>query len=108
MSVAVPDPKFEFELVTNLSKKLNAPSYFGKNWNSLVDVLRDLSWIPEKTVTICHADVPSLEADDLCIYLDILQKRVREWESREAHVLAVIFPVVSRHAIVRVLSAEEI
>jgi hypothetical protein len=52
--------------------------------------------------------VPSLEADDLCIYLDILQKRVREWESREAHVLAVIFPVVSRHAIVRVLSAEEI
>jgi Barstar (barnase inhibitor) len=97
----------ELELLDCLAKELNVPNYFGRNWNSLVDILRDLSWIEQKLVTIRHSDLPNLPAADVNIYLDILQTRVREWKSRERHLLSVVFPVGVRDAIVRALDAQE-
>jgi RNAse (barnase) inhibitor barstar len=95
------------ELLDSLAKELNVPNYFGRNWNSLVDILRDLSWIEQKRITIYHNELPSLHADDLNTYLDILQTRVREWKSRGGHLLSVVFPVTARGTIVRALDAQK-
>jgi hypothetical protein len=95
------------ELLVCLTKALDAPGYFGANWDSLVDILRDLSWIEHKRVTIHHNDLPNLHASELRTYLDILQTRAHEWRSRDEHLLSVIFPIAARDAVIRALGAQQ-
>ena len=73
------------------NSSMNFP-YFGYNWDSLYDMLCDLSWISEKHVTIVHSDLPDLSKEDLIIYVGILFDAMSSWEHEEVHVLHVQFP----------------
>jgi|SRR6266850_1056473 len=80
------------------------PSYFGRNWDALSDLLRDLSWIAEERVVIVHKDVPLMDNEgDLLKYLCLLQDAVNSWKSSDGHQLVVIFPHESKEMITRLL-----
>ena len=83
-------------LLAALSVALRLPGYFGFNWNALSDCLRDLSWIREQRVVLCHVDLPPLPEAELQLYLDVLAEAVRSWQPGEPHSLQVIFPGAAR------------
>ncbi|HTP26066.1 MAG TPA: barstar family protein, partial [Anaeromyxobacteraceae bacterium] len=56
-------------LMDALQDELRLPDYFGRNWDALWDVLRDLSWIQARRVVLAHLDLPCLAAPELRIYL---------------------------------------
>lgn len=89
------------ELLATVASELRFPAYFGENWDSLEECLRDLSWLPyHHKIVLFHEDLP-LEAapDDRSIYLDILRSAVESWGPSEPHELCVIFPDVCRSQI---------
>jgi RNAse (barnase) inhibitor barstar len=93
------------ELYDALSEALHLPSYFGRNWDALADVLRDLSWLAPRQVAIVHADLPDLPAEELRVYLDVLRMATDDWVQRPGdHVLVVAFPEVEQLAIRRLLT----
>jgi len=75
-----------------LSKELQFPDYFGRNWDALFDCLRDLSWIPQKKVVLIHRDVPKLEPAAIKVYLKLLDDAVAGWKEGEGHEVVVVFP----------------
>lgn len=79
------------ELLRSLYYLLWFPGYFGFNWNSLNDCLRDLGWISENKIMIVHESLPSIPDSDLCIYLEVLKDSVLDWGDGEGHQLEVVF-----------------
>jgi len=79
------------ELLRSLYYLLWFPGYFGLNWNSLYDCLRNLDWISEKKVMIVHESLPSIPDADLCIYLEVLKDSVLDWVNDDRHQLEVVF-----------------
>jgi hypothetical protein len=73
----IEDVSGKVELLAALTSQLDLPDWFGNNWDALVDVLRDLSWVPEREVVLHHVNLPALSKDDLRIYLDILRRADR-------------------------------
>jgi hypothetical protein len=51
--------------------------YFGRNWDALLDVISDLSWLDVDEVWIVHTQVPVALGDDWDTYLDVLGDAVR-------------------------------
>lgn len=75
------------------AETLRFPSFFGENWDALIDCLRDLSWIGEKTIQIVHRDMPlANNPADQSIYLDILAEAVRAWKEDAAREFQIVFP----------------
>lgn len=83
------------ELLNELADSLKFPEYYGENWNALSDCLRDFHWVEEKRVFLIHEDIPSINDDDLNIYIEILFDAVGDWKEGEDHELFVIFPAPS-------------
>lgn len=79
-------------LLDALYKELALPGYFGFNWNALSDCLRDLHWIAESSVVLCHGDLPPLPEAELRSYLEVLAEAVQSWQPGEPHSLQVVFP----------------
>lgn len=102
--LALPHPPFEFRDVraedastgfvirvpTHISSKADLmaglatagrfPHYFGRNWDSLLDCLRDFHWIEEKRIVIAHSDLPLQALPNECrTYLEILRDSVLDW-----------------------------
>ncbi len=88
--IKVPTIASKSSLMQWYSDNLYFP-YFGYNWDSLFDCLKDLSWIPEKTISIYHNTLPELPADDLKIYLEILHDTIKHWKIYPDHLFRVIF-----------------
>ena len=104
------------DLLENYEIEGNFPSYFGHNWDALLDCLRDFSWVSQKKIIIAHDDLP-LENDEeqVRIYLEILETAVKDWKAvREGpsfvpldevpyidHELLVVFPSAVEPIIVR-------
>jgi hypothetical protein len=84
------------ELFDALHRALHFPSYFGRNWDALYELLRDLHWIPEKRVVILHAELPSLPPEQLGTYLSIVEDSIADWKPEEDHELVVGFPEEAR------------
>lgn len=60
------------ELMSFYSEVLDFPEYFSENWDSLSDILTDLSWVqPNKLLII---DCSTLEGQDRKIHDEILQE----------------------------------
>ena len=61
------------DLFRALARGLKFPSYFGNNWDSLEECLRDLSWLKTPgRIALVHNKLPLADDDDRQIYLDIL------------------------------------
>lgn len=67
------------ELYTKLSKHLQFPDYFGRNWNALNDLYRDFSWIESGNITIIHENLSELSFDDFKTYIEIMLHCVDYW-----------------------------
>lgn len=46
--------------------------YFGRNWDSLYDLLSDTSWMNDRHVWLFHHRLPDLSDKDLSTYVKIL------------------------------------
>ena len=55
-------------LFSILSNALNFPSYFGRNWNALNDLLHDFWWTDIFQITVVHRDIPALSNADARTY----------------------------------------
>jgi hypothetical protein len=79
-------------LLSTLAEGLGFPNYFGNNWDSFSECLRDLSWIHLKRVVILHSDLPPLDKAAQSTYLEILAECVKDWQRGENHELIAVFP----------------
>lgn len=59
-----------------LSRGLNFPSYFGRNWDALDECLSDLEWLDQSRVILIHEAAPRFSRHDLVIYLSILRDAI--------------------------------
>lgn len=92
------------ELFNVLAEQLNFPGYFGRNWDALYDLLRDFSWVSEKTIRIIHADCPNLEeVGQQRMYLKVLKDSVLDWKPGEDHSLQASFPKSVEKLVVEIL-----
>jgi Barstar (barnase inhibitor) len=66
---------------------LDFPAYSGRNWDALVDNLRDLAWAPAEAgylVLYDHAGVFAAENPaDFAVALDILRSTVASWRGTD-------------------------
>lgn len=91
------------ELLEALSTQLGFPEYFGRNWDALLDMLRDLSWIRERRVAILHDGMPELAPAEVRTYLRVLQHAMSSWGQGDAHILDVIFTADAAPMVARLL-----
>ncbi len=91
------------ELLKALYYSLWFPGYFGFNWNSLYDCLRDFDWISYYKIIIEHDSLPSIPDSDLKTYLEILRDSVVDWHGDEFHQLEVVFSEHDRARIMNIL-----
>jgi RNAse (barnase) inhibitor barstar len=87
------------DLLKELHNKLQLPSYFGFNWDALLDCLRDFHWIQNKGIVLIHTVIPHIEENDLKTYLEILNDAIQDWQTDDEHYLEVIFPKSSEDAL---------
>lgn len=69
-------------LYVEFSKKLQFPSYFGKNWDALDECLNDLEWLGEKSYILILKDsylLFNLHPADLDTFFKILDIAITEW-----------------------------
>lgn len=90
------DISTKHDLIDDLASKLNTPAYFGRNWDSLLDILRDLGWIEQERVKIFHAELPKLDHESLKTYLEVLNSAVNHKRRDGRSRLEVIFPTEVR------------
>ena len=80
-------------LLEALFMHLHFPEYFGGNWDALDECIRDLSWLPQGDVVLCHKDLPLLEdRAALSTYLSILKDAIEKWSVTKERKLIVVFP----------------
>ena len=85
--VAVIEPVSSKEdLFDELNVKLQFP-YFGFNWDSLHELLRDFYWIHQKEINIVHNRL-CLPPKDYDIYMSIINNSERFWlDYPDEHIL---------------------
>lgn len=76
------------------------PDYFGGNWDSFEECVRDLNWLPEGLIILEHEDVP-LEGDgqSLKMYLEILSDATADLKNSGLRTLRVVFPKWAESAV---------
>jgi hypothetical protein len=80
------------ELISLLKRALDAPDYVGANWDAMDEMLRDLSWLAERSIVIKHDGVPRMPVDVLGVYLDVLATAAHSWRTGGQRELLVTFP----------------
>ncbi|HLW99456.1 MAG TPA: barstar family protein [Candidatus Acidoferrales bacterium] len=69
-------------LLDRFAEAMNFPSYFGLNWDALLDLLQDLSWDSAKgyVLTLSNADpLLRLENNGFSVLLRVLESAIRSW-----------------------------
>ncbi len=88
------------KLLGLLGDRLDFPRFFGKNWDALEELLRDLSWLEAKRIVLVHEGLPFGGGESRIIYLQILESIQEYWrEADDPKELVVVFPKVSQEAI---------
>ena len=80
-------------LFLQIADHLHFPSYFGRNWDALLDCFRNFEWIEQFKIILVHDGIVQLTPNDLRIYLEILSTAMNEWTYWDEHEFEVIFPV---------------
>ena len=84
---------------------LELPSYFGRNWDALWDLLTDLSWLAARRIIIVHAELPLQPTEQQRTYVGLLHDAVMRWSQRpDSHELTGAFPVGETHEVGSLLS----
>lgn len=91
------------ELLKSMYYLLWFPGYFGFNWNSLYDCLRNFEWISYTKIIIEHDSLPDIPYFELKTYLEVLRDAVIDWESDERHQLEIVFDEKDRMRIDNIL-----
>jgi hypothetical protein len=94
------------EFLEELGRSLHFPSWYGVNWNALLDCLCDLTWVAEHRVTLWHERVPRGFDDMLPNYLGVLRTAVCQWRRSSAHELRVVFRGRDRERVLEALSRD--
>jgi hypothetical protein len=77
------------DLFRALEAELKLPGYFGWNWDSLEECLRDLSWLgADARVVLLHEQLPLADASQRQTYVQILHAA----RTTKSGSLRVIFP----------------
>lgn len=88
----IPDGIFDTDtLLQSIARALAFPAYFGENWNSLYDCLRDFHWSSKHEIMLIHEGLPKIPPSDLKLYLEILRDAAADWGPGEPHRLTIIF-----------------
>src|SRR5687768_2646149 len=66
------------QLFSALERGLTFPSYWGRNWDALLDMLRDLTWLPDEEVRVIHDRVPADTSWGWSTYLDVVADAVAD------------------------------
>jgi RNAse (barnase) inhibitor barstar len=81
-------------LLTEMSKSLRFPAYFGYNWDALADSLRDMSWAGVRAPWILFLDSGGYFAesnpDDWPTLLDILEAAIEFWRGRGSPLYVIV------------------
>lgn len=94
----------EEDLFSQLSYKLGFPAYFGNNWNALQDCLMDFHWTTVYNITIVHEELPSLKAQSLDIYMQVLKDVLDGWASGEEHCFELVFSIKDEHEVCKLMT----
>jgi hypothetical protein len=69
-------------LMDAFATSMNLPSYFGRDWNGLLDLSRDLSWTKAEGYVLIFSGgdtLPSLPDGMFSTLIDVLEATVRDW-----------------------------
>ena len=66
-------------LLSVLARGLGFPSYFGANWDALMDCLTDMSWAPAEGYVILLSGLRGLAQRDYFTALDVLEHAAVFW-----------------------------
>lgn len=92
-------------LLELLAQKLAFPSYFGFNWDALIDCLSDMSWCASDEIVVVHRGLPRLSARDTTLYLQSLcDAAARRRDGQLPHV-RIVFRVEDRGQVAAALNA---
>jgi len=94
------------ELLKSIACGLAFPSYFGENWDALIDCLSDLSWLTAPEAVIDHVALPELSRVDLRHYLESLLDAAERRSGRTPR-LRLMFRAGDRKAIAAALSNDQ-
>lgn len=73
------------EFLATIAEKIEAPEWFGKNWDALADALSDLSWknAPGYVMLLVNSNENfNLLANDHDVARDILETTAEYWKSQ--------------------------
>lgn len=73
------------EFLAAIAQKIEAPEWFGKNWDALADALSDLSWkkAPGYVLLLVHGNENfNLLENDHDVARDILETTVEYWKGQ--------------------------
>ncbi len=74
------------DLMSEIAGVLNFPSYFGRNWDALLDMVTDLSWMPAVGYVLLFKNAAALlrlPGEDAAIFVRLCSAAVRHWQSGE-------------------------
>ena len=66
------------DAIRAIYRQVDAPGWAAPNLDGLADVLRDLSWLPERPVQITLPDLTALPDDERAALLHVLADAVTE------------------------------
>ena len=85
------------DLLDELSAALQFPHYFGHNWDSCADCLRDLGWISQAGVVIVFTDAQNLlksaKAAEIATFKSVIADATEFWSEskKKARTLHVVY-----------------
>jgi len=76
-------------LFDRIAAALRFPEWFGRNWDALLDCLRDLSWSNSRRHVLIVENVKGLSAEDRGDLIDVLAEAASNWRTKEDSFFAV-------------------
>jgi RNAse (barnase) inhibitor barstar len=76
-------------LFERISVALRFPGWFGRNWDALLDCLRDLSWSNSRRHVLIFENAKSLGAEDRSELIEVLAEAASNWRGTEDSFFAV-------------------
>lgn len=92
------------DLYVKLAETLDFPNYFGKNWDALIDLYRDFTWIEQKAIVIFHKDLSGLSDSELETYLECVLICLDTWSDGLEHCISFVFSHQDEKRICHILS----